>query len=76
MDWQFDMSFVIDDDNRLTNAVHDLTIIEEYRQDNSGVEYRQTIDAIGIHLAITLLLSENDPIAHQSQGVHVQCTLI
>ena len=39
MDRQFDMSLVIDDGNRLTNAVYDLTIIEEHRQDNNGVEY-------------------------------------
>jgi hypothetical protein len=31
MDQQFDMSFVIDGDNRLTDAVRDLTIIEGRR---------------------------------------------
>ena len=72
MDLQFDVLFVIDDDNRQTKIVHDLSITAEHWQGDSEVECRQTILAIENHFATMLLLSMSDPTAHQSRVVHVR----
>ena len=64
MDLQFDVLFVIDDDNHRTKFVHDLSITAKHWQGDSEVEWRQTIATIENHFATMLPLSTSDPTAH------------
>ena len=73
MDQQFDVLFAIDDDSRLTNVAHDFSITQVDRPVDNVVEYKRTIAAIEIHLAIMLLPSMNDSTVRRSRGVLVQC---
>ena len=68
---QFDISSVSYDDNRLTNAGHDSSIIEVDSQANNEVKCKQIILATEILLAIPQLLSANNPIGRQNQETHV-----
>ena len=72
MDQQFDVLFVIDDDNHQTKIGHDPSITAEDSWGDSEVEYRQTILSIVNHFAILPLPSMSDPIVHPSRVAHVR----
>ena len=76
MDQQFDVLFVIDDDNHQTKIGHDLSITTEDSRGDSEVEYRQTILSIVNHFAILPLPLMSDPIVHLSRAGYVRCKLI
>ena len=76
MDQQFDVLFVIDDDNHQTKIGHDPSITAEDSRGGSEVEYRQTILSIVNHFAILPLPLMSDPTVHLSRAGHVRCKLI
>src|SRR5271154_533084 len=70
MDRQFDVLFVVDDDNHLIKIVHGRSIAAEDWQADSEAGYKQIILATENRSAIVLLLPVNDPTARQSRVIH------
>ena len=68
MDHQSDVLFAIDVCNDQSDSRYDSAITQADQLVDNVIEYKQTIAAIEIHLAIMLLPLANDPIARQNRA--------